>query len=414
MSDEHAVRRRRSSILALMALVGLGISSWVTRTPAVRDAVGASTAEMGMILFGLSVGSMAGVIASGRLVARVGTRPVAVAGSLLIVAGVAVVAAGSGTGTAVVVFLGLLLFGLGGGLGEIALNVEGAEVEAILRRPVLPVLHGCFSLGTVVGGLLGMGAAAVGLPVLWHLGAVAVVLAGIAAWAFPGLPAGVGVVKSAPGVVARDAPRPPSVWRDRTVVLIGIIVLAMAFAEGSANDWLALLIVDGHGVAEAYGSLIYVGFAAMMTVGRFAGSPLVARMGSARMMAVSTAMAIAGIVVVAYSTSLVLAGVAVALWGLGASLGFPVAISAAGSNPDRSAERVSAVATSGYIAFLVGPPLLGFLGEAVGLQQAMLAVVLILVVALAASLGLIRAQAGQAIRQRGTHGVTPVGDGADS
>lgn len=389
MGDGFAVRRRRASILALMALVGLGISSWVTRTPAVRDAVDASTAQMGMILFGLSVGSMTGVIASGRLVARVGTRPVAMAGSLLIVAGVAAVAAGSGAGSALVVFLGLLLFGLGGGVGEIALNIEGAEVEAALRRPVLPVLHGFFSLGTVVGGALGMGAAAAGVPVAWHLGAVAAVLVALAAWAFPGLPRGVGVVAVAPAHVGStgDA-RPPSVWRDRTVVLIGVIVLAMAFAEGSANDWLPLLIVDGHGVPEAYGSLIYVGFAAMMTVGRFAGGPIVARLGSARMMTVSAAMAIAGILVVAFSSNLVMAGLAVALWGLGASLGFPVAISAAGANPDRSAERVSAVATSGYVAFLVGPPLLGFLGERAGLQQAMLVVVLMLIVALAASFAL--------------------------
>ncbi len=384
MTDNPATLRRRTSILALMAVVGLGVSSWVTRTPAVRDAVGASTAQMGLILFGLSVGSMAGVLSSGRLVARVGTRPVAIAGSLFVVAGVAVMALGAGVGTGVVVFLGLLLFGIGGGLGEIAINIEGAEVEVLLRRPVLPVLHGCFSLGTVIGAVIGIVLAAVGFPVVWHLTAVAVLLLGIALWAFPGLPPGVGVVDRGARPAHTDGERQPSVWRDPSVLLIGVIVLAMAFAEGSANDWLPLLIVDGHGVSEASGAFIYAGFAAMMTVGRFLGGPVVERRGRAFVMRVSAGLAIAGILVVAYSPNLWVAGIAVALWGLGASLGFPVAISAAGANPDRPAERVSAVATSGYIAFLVGPPLLGFLGESVGLQQAMLVVVGLLAVALAA------------------------------
>lgn len=46
-----------------MLVVGLGLASWVTRTPAVRGAVDASTAQMGLILFGLSIGSIVGVLA---------------------------------------------------------------------------------------------------------------------------------------------------------------------------------------------------------------------------------------------------------------------------------------------------------------------------------------------------------------
>ena len=103
--------------------------------------------------------------------------------------------------------------------------------------------------------------------------------------------------------------------------------------------------------------------------------------GRAPVLSVSAVCAVVGIGVVVLSSSPLVAGIAVVLWGLGASLGFPVAISAAGDDPDRGAERVSAVATSGYLAFLVGPPLLGFLGEHAGLRQAMLVVVVLLVAA---------------------------------
>src|SRR5690606_18456879 len=172
-----------------------------------------------------------------------------------------------------------------------------------------------------------------------------------------------------------------SVWRDSRLLLIGAVVLAMAFAEGAANDWLPLLMVDGHGVSATSGSLVYAGFAAAMTLGRFTGGPVVERLGRAPVLRAGAVRAVAGIAVVVFVPSAVAAGVAVVLWGLGASLGFPVAISAAGDDPDRASERVSAVATSGYLAFLVGPPLLGFVGEHLGLRLAMLVVVALLVVA---------------------------------
>ncbi|WP_345216470.1 MFS transporter [Georgenia halophila] len=389
-----AMRRRRLSLFALTLLVGLGLSSWVTRTPAVRDALEASTAQMGLILFDLSVGSMVGVTAAGSLVRRWGARPVVIAGTLAILVGTAVVglsAAGTSTAGA---FAGLLAFGLGGGLGEIGLNIEGAAVERETDRPVLPVLHGSFSLGTVLGALAGIALTNVAFPPSWHLLVVALVMSGLAMWALPGLPAGTGRAPVTAAADGRPRKSGPSVWRDRRLILIGAVVLAMAFAEGAANDWLPLLMVDGHGVSATSGSLVYAGFAAAMTVGRFAGGPIVVRFGRAPVLRTSAVLAIIGIVIVILSPSPVLAGAAVALWGLGASLGFPVAISAAGDDPERASERVSAVATSGYLAFLVGPPLLGFLGEHAGLRAAMFVVVALLVVAAFAA-GAARARPGE-------------------
>ncbi|WP_345375532.1 MFS transporter [Promicromonospora umidemergens] len=395
MADPY--RRLRLSLFALTLLTGIGLSSWVTRTPAVRDAVDASTAGMGLILFGLSVGSMVGVLSAGAFVRRYGARPVIVVGAVLTVVGIGVVGLGAGASTAAGVFAGLLLVGLGGGAGEIGLNIEAAAVETATRRPVLPLLHGCFSLGTVVGALAGIGLTAVQFPVLWHLLAVVAVMAALAVWAFPGIPVGTGRAP-APRVsrgtrgrradgASRAEVRRPTVWRDSRLLLIGVVVLAMAFAEGSANDWLPLLMVDGHGVSATSGSLVYAGFALAMTVGRFAGGPFVVRYGRAAVLSVSAVGGAIGVAGVAFAPNPVLAGIAVALWGLGASLGFPVAISAAGDDPERGAERVSAVATCGYLAFLVGPPLLGFLGEHAGLRQAMLVVMGLLVVAAIAARG---------------------------
>ncbi|MBW8801855.1 MAG: MFS transporter [Streptomyces sp.] len=378
---DRAVRRRRQALFLLFFLPGIALSSWVTRTPDVRDRLGLSTGQMGLVLFGLSVGSMIGILCSGRFVSRFGTRPVIAFGTLLIILGTAVIGAGSAVPSASLVTAGLCLFGAGMGGGEVAVNVDGADVERLTGTAVLPTLHGCFSLGTVIGGAAGMAATAAAVPVSWHLAVVALIAAGMLVHAMRAVPAGNGISIStapstpAPGPGPGPARRPgPQVWKDRKLLLIGAIVLAMALAEGAANDWLPLLMVDGHGLDAAMGSLVYVGFAAAMTLGRFSGSYFLGRFGRAAVVRASAVSGAVGLLLVIFSDSAAVAATAVLFWGLGASLGFPVALSAAGdSGPDQTA-RVSLVAIIGYVAFLVGPPALGFLGDHYGLRSAMVVV----------------------------------------
>ncbi|WP_405473574.1 MFS transporter [Streptomyces canus] len=378
---DRAVRRRRQALFLLFFLPGIALSSWVTRTPDVRDQLGLSTGQMGLVLFGLSVGSMIGILCSGRFVSRFGTRPVIALGTLLIIVGTAVIGVGSAVPSAPLVTAGLCLFGAGMGGGEVAVNVDGADVERITGTAVLPTLHGCFSLGTVIGGSAGMAATAAAVPVSWHLAVVALIAAGILVHAMRAVPAGSGISISAapstpvPGPGPGPAQRPgPRVWKDRKLLLIGAIVLAMALAEGAANDWLPLLMVDGHGLDAAMGSLVYVGFAAAMTLGRFSGTYFLGRFGRAAVVRASAVSGAVGLLLVIFSDNAAVAATAVLFWGLGASLGFPVALSAAGdSGPDQTA-RVSLVAIIGYVAFLVGPPALGFLGDHYGLRSAMVVV----------------------------------------
>lgn len=381
---DSATRRWRAALFLFMLATGVSMASWVARTPAVRDALEVSTGAMGLVLFGLSIGSMAGVLASGGLVRRHGGRLVITVGAVLLVAGLLVIAGGAALEVSGGVFGGLALFGAGMGLAEVAFNIEGAAVERTVGRPVLPVLHGCFSLGTVVGALLGMGLTAVRFPVGWHLAAVALAVAAAGVWTVRAVPAGTGRAEpDADGVKGPEAGGlrgRPAVWRDRRLVLIGLIVLAMAFAEGSANDWLPLLMVDGHGTGATAGSLTFMLFAVAMTTGRFTGGPLLVRYGPAAVVRASAVVAAVGVALVVFSDSALLAGSAVVLWGLGASLGFPVTISAAGegAGPGDASARVAAVSTAGFAAFLVGPPSLGFLADHVGLRNAMVVVLVLL------------------------------------
>lgn len=379
---EDAVRRR-VALFALFFVPGLSISSWVTRTPAIRDVLGASTAEIGLVLLGLSVGSMVGILSAGPLVARFSTRPVMVLGTALILLSMPTIGFGASLSQGGVVTAGLLLFGLGMGGLEVALNVEGADVEQTLDKPVLPALHGSFSLGTFIGAVAGIICTASDFPVLYHLLIIGGIDLLILAVAIRQISSGVGRTGRAAGASgAAPGGGLGTLLRDGRLLIIGAVVLAMALAEGTANDWLPLVMVDGHGFDPALGSAIYAVFAASMTVGRFCGGWFIARYGRAAVLCASAIAGAAGLAVVIFVDNQAAAGAAVVLWGLGASLGFPVALSAAGASGPASGARVSFVATLGYIAFLVGPPVLGFLGEHFGLRSALI-VPLALVVAAA-------------------------------
>ncbi len=155
----------------------------------------------------------------------------------------------------------------------------------------------------------------------------------------------------------------------------------MAFTEGSANDWLALSLVDERGLENGQAAALFTVFTAAMMVGRIAGGPLIDRFGRVPVLRVTGAAAALGLALVIFVPIIPVAIFGIVLWGLGASLGFPIAMSAAADEPTRAAARVSAVATVGYTAFLVGPPLIGLVGESVGLMNALLIVFVLIILA---------------------------------
>lgn len=379
---QPSLQRRKIALFVYFLIPGLALASWVTRTPAIRDAIGASIGQMGLVLAGLSVGSMCGVLLSGHIIKRQGTRFTMLLGLTLVCLSMLTMAWGALTGFQPIVALGLGFFGLGIGTTEIAINMDAAVVEQESGEHIMHVLHGCFSLGALMGALLGLGANAIGLPVVWHLSLVFVIL-GALLWRFSThLPGGFGIQTAQEKAVRASSPVRPSVWRDQRVLMIGFVVFAMALTEGAAYDWLPILLVDEHHFSESFASMIFVAFAAMMTIGRFSGTFLLKRFGRLAVVRVSIVLGAIGVACIALGHHQVLAGIAVMCWGLGAALGFPLALSAAAEGGGQMAERVKAVAIIGYMALLAGPPALGFLGQTFGLRGAMLAVLGFVVVAI--------------------------------
>ncbi len=366
----------RRAVAVVFAANGLAFASWVSRTPAIRDALTLSPAGLGLIIICVSVGALLALPASGGIVARVGPARAVRAAGLVAAAGLLVAALGVGLGSLAVAAPGFALIGVGSGTWDVAMNVEGAGVERRLGRALLPRFHAAFSLGTVAGAGLGAGCAALGVSVGAQLTATAV---GAAAAVVLAPRWFVEVDPQAPrGSVARG-------WRERRTLLLGLMVLAFALGEGIANDWLALAAVDGHGTSETAGALMFAAFVTTMTAARLLATAPLARFGRVAVLRVLAVVVLAGSLLVALGPSAPWAYAGAVLWGIGASLGFPVGLSAAADEEAMAAVRVSVVSTIGYGAFLAGPAVVGALADRAGILDALLVVPLVMAVAFAAA-----------------------------
>jgi fucose permease len=360
-------------VAAAFVLNGFCFASLVTRFPDVRAALRLSNGELGLLLLAIAAGSVLALPSSGRLIERWGAVGVVRSGILLVAAGLAVAAVGTTTtGQVALVAVGFFAYGVGTGVWDVAMNVEGTTVEQRLDRAVMPRFHAGWSLGSIAGAAVGVPVAALEVPMPAHLTAVGLVSLGLL------LVAARDFLPSAPPR-GDDGPRGRSAWLEPRTLAIGLMVLAFALTEGSANDWLALALIDGYGAPEWVGVAGFAAFVTAMTAGRLSGTVLLDRYGRVPVLRATALAAVVGVLLVVLGGHPVVVTVGIVVWGLGASLGFPVGMSAAGDDPARAAARVSAVATIGYAAFLAGPPLLGFVGDRVGTLDALLVVAVLLV-----------------------------------
>ncbi|WP_433528791.1 MFS transporter [Micromonospora sp. CA-263727] len=367
----------RNGVAVVFALNGLAVATWFSRVPAIRDGLGLSPGRLGLLLLAMSIGAIVAMPTAGLVTQRLGAARAVVLSTLFValgltVAGVSAAVLGSLAGVAV----GLFALGYGSGSCDVAMNIEGAAVERRLGWTVMPRFHAAWSLGSVAGAGLGAGAARLGLPVAVHLGVLAaLVFAGTLLGARAFLPA---EPDAGAGTPAGRRRRLLAAWREPRTLLIGLLVLAAAFAEGSANDWLAVAFIDGYGFSEAAGAAVFGVFVVGMTLGRTLGTVALDRWGRGPVLTTTILLAVVGAGLAVLAGSGPVAVVGVVLWGVGASLGFPVGMSAAADEAEHAHVRVSVVAVIGYTAFLAGPPLLGLLGDHVGTLRALLVVPLLL------------------------------------
>ena len=366
---DPAVRAARNAVAAVFFSAGFIYASWASRIPQIRALLGVGPGVLGLVLLSGAAGSALGTSLSGLLIGWLGELRTVVVMAWAAVAGLIVAAAGCQLGSAgiPVVAGGLFVFGFGNGAWDVAMNVQGAAVERELGRAILPKFHAGWSIGTVAGAGAGAVMVALHVPVPVHLIAAALIVAvAVPAAARRFLPSARTADHPDPGPPRRRA---LAAWTDPRTLLIGLFVLCMAFTEGTGNDWLSLGVIDGYHTIAALGTLTFALFLAAMTAGRWFGPRLIDRYGRVPVLRVCCATALAGLLMIVFGGLLPVALAGAILMGLGTSLGFPVGLSAAADDPRYAAPRVSTAASIGYLAFLAGPPAIGFLGDQVGVLR---------------------------------------------
>lgn len=376
MTEQNAVIAARNAVAVSFFLNGFCFATWASRIPQVRTDLELSNGALGVLLLCIAAGSLLALPTTGGTIQRWGTVVVIRTGGVAAAVGLSLAALGvSPLGNVGVAALGLFVYGLGIGVWDVAMNVEGADVERRLARTIMPRFHAGFSFGTVAGAALGALCVALGVPLLAHLMLVAV---GSFVWMSLGAAAFLPVLQE-----STEGRRSAwAAWREPRTLLIGCMVLALTVTEGTANDWLAVALVDGYDTEHWVGVAGFALFVSAMTLGRLVGPVFLDHFGIPAVLWATMVVAMAGVLLIVFGGSAVLVCLGILLWGVGASLGFPVGMSAAATDPVHAAARVSVVSTIGYAAFLAGPPLLGFVGDQVGTLRALLVVAALLLPAM--------------------------------
>ena len=355
----------RLAVSAVFVLNGVLVASWIVRIPDTQASLGIGEATLGLVLMGMAAGVLGALPLAGGAVARVGSRPVTIAGATL---GALALPLTSLAPSPIALAACLVALGAGSATMDVGMNAQGLGVEAGYGRSVLVGMHAAWSLGALVAAGGGAAVLAAQVPAGTHHAVVGgAVLVGTAC-ASPWLR-----IRDRRSVHAHG--RPP-VFALPTGVLVPIALVAAGsgFAESSASDWSGIHMRDTVGVGggrEAWG---FVTFTAAMTVGRLLGDRVADRLGATRTVAWGGRLAAAGFVLLATVPHVPGALVGFACAGLGVASIVPLSFAAAGRASTSPGAGMAAVATVGYTGFLLGPPLVGAVTEGLDLRVALLVV----------------------------------------
>lgn len=357
----------RWAVSELFLMNGALFGTWVSRIPAIQTERGLSHGRLGLALLALALGALVSMPMAGRLSSRIGSDRVCRTNAIIFCLTLPLLALTPGF---VVLALGLFAFGLTHGALDVSMNAQAVAVERAYGRPIMSSFHALFSLGGLLGAALGGVAASFGVAPLWHFAAMSLALLAVTAvWALPFLLSDRHEETETETTTARVRPSPA---RPRGLVIIGVVAFCVMMGEGAMADWTGVFLRRELHSSEGLAAAAYAAFSIAMAATRFVGDGLIARIGAVGLARASGILAAGGLALALLSASPVLALVGFGLVGLGFATVVPMAFSAAGQMPGVPASVAIAVAsTIGYFGFLVGPPLIGFIAEFLGLRSAL-------------------------------------------
>ncbi len=351
------MRNPRLAVSAMFFLNGILFGAWAARVPAFVEAFALEPGALGRLLLCLAAGAILAFPLAGRLSDAIG----AARASRLIGIGYALalplIALAPTPG---LLALALLLFGAGHGAMDVAMNGWGAEVERLRGRPIMASFHAMWSLGAGIGALTGGGAVVLGLGPLAHFMLVAALAGAITLW-----------LAMVPWASTRSAAGPGFALPSRSLMLVGLVAFCSSLGEGAMADWSAVFLIEIAQADEARAALGYGVYSAAMFAARLSADRVILRLGPVPTARIAGLFAFCGLVVALVGQTLSAGLVGFALLGLGYSVVIPLAFSRAANDPDTPQGRaIAGVATLGYGGMVLGPALIGGIGQMLGLPVA--------------------------------------------
>jgi MFS family permease len=362
-----SMRSARRALTGMFLASGLTLASFLSRIPSVQEELALPAATLGFVLPALSVGVMTGLLLAGRVIGRTGSRRLMLTGVLT--AAVALPLTSLAAGPLSLAFT-LLLLGLGAASMDVGMNAQGIGVERSYGRSILIGMHAAWSIGTLIGALVGSLAIASGTPVWAHLMMIGILVATIGAAALRRLTVDDRATATTPARFA--LPRGP-------LLPLALVVFASILGESTAGYWAGIHLRDTIAVTPDRIGWAFVAHTAGMVGARLIGDRLVGRFGRHAVIRVSGLLAGVGFLVVATVPVLLGSVLGFLLVGLGLGSLVPLAFASAGRVAATPGEGVAAVLVVGYLAFLIGPPVIGSLADTIGLPAGFVSVAVVIV-----------------------------------
>jgi MFS family permease len=375
------LRRARTAVGICFFVNAVLYANVVPRLPEVKAALDLSNSSLGAAIAAMPLGALVAGLSAAPLMRRFGSARVATSGLVVLALAVFGVAVAPNWGVLAAAFL---VAGALDAIVDVAQNAHGLRVQRLYQRSILNAFHGIWSIGAVAGGLLGSAAAGLDLPLVWHLGGVAVLFSGVALVTYRAMLPGADDSDRAEPAAAEVAEGRPTASTGRTarraalpaLAALGVLAACGAFVEDAGASWSALYLRTEIGATAAVAGLGFVALQVAMTVGRLTGDRVVDRYGQRRVARVGGVLVAVGLGLALAVPSLATTLVGFALAGLGVATLIPAVYHAADELPGlASGSGLTAINWLLRIGFLVSPLLIGVLADLTSLRIALLAVV---------------------------------------
>ncbi len=351
------IRIHRIAVSVFFFIAGLTVATWASRIPDIKNKLHLNEAALGGVLFALPVGQLISLPLSGWLIPRFGSRQLVIAAAMFFPLTLILLAIAATAWQLVIV---LFFFGVWANLINIAMNTQAVSVENLYGKSIMASFHGLWSLAGFSGAAIANFFVSAELSPLTHFSIICV-LTGLLVFIF--------YKYTLPEDVDKKTSQPLFVKPDKTVLLLGLIAFCCMVCEGAMADWSGVYFQKVVASPAAFTTLGYVAFMGTMATGRFLGDGLVTKFGIKRILQTSGVLIAAGLMTVVLFPYLFTAIAGCLLVGFGVSCVVPIVYALAGKSTDMSAGlALAAVSTIGFLGFLIGPPLIGFIAQAASLR----------------------------------------------